>query len=119
MGPGRRCRVFQGAKDFIKGKTATVSGIQVLGRYTIRFTLTQPTANFPYILGETFNMVVPKSVLMKEGDLYFANHPIGTGPFILQVWQKGVKAIFVKNPHYHVVGLPYVDKIIAYTEGRR
>lgn len=43
----------------------------------------------------------------------FGNHPIGTGPFMLQSWQKGVKAVFVRNPYYFRAGKPYLDKVIV------
>jgi ABC-type transport system substrate-binding protein len=105
--------IFQGSPEYVAGKTKTVPGIQVLGRYTIRFTLLNPTANLPDILAETFNMVVPKAVVTKETPAYFADHPVGTGPFTLQSYQKGVKAVFVRNPHYFHKGKPYLDKVIV------
>lgn len=107
--------IFVGAQDFVKGSAKDVSGMQVLDRYTIRFVLAQPVAVFPYLLASSFNFVVPKAVVQKEGDLYFANHPIGTGPFMLQSWQKGVRVVVVRNPHYFHAGKPYLDKIIADT----
>jgi peptide/nickel transport system substrate-binding protein/oligopeptide transport system substrate-binding protein len=104
--------IFQGAMDFVSGKARSVSGIQVLDPYTIRFTLTQPVAILPYILAESFNMVVPKALVSKEGDVAFANQPVGTGPFTLQSWAKGRQAVFARNPHYFHPGKPYVDKVI-------
>lgn len=104
---------FVGASDFIAGKTKDVPGIQVLGPYTIRFVLTQPTALFPYIMAESFNMVVPKAVVSKESEEAFNNNPIGTGPYILQSWTKGSKVVFVRNKHYFHTGKPYIDKIIV------
>ncbi len=106
--------IFKGAQDFIDGKSKDVSGIQVLDKYTIRFTLNQPVAIFPYIMAETFNMVVPKAVVSKESADYFASHPVGTGPFMLQSWQKGVKVVFVRNPYYFRKGKPYLDKVTVY-----
>lgn len=108
--------LFQGAQAFANGKAKSVPGIQVLGRYTIRFVLTQPVAILPYFLAETFNMAVPKALVMKEGAINFGNHPVGTGPYILQSWQKGVKLVFVRNPRYFkaYTGKPYVDRIVEY-----
>lgn len=105
--------IFVGSQDFVSGKATDVPGIQVLDRYTIRFRLTAPVAVFPFILASTYNMVVPRAVVQKEGDLYFAQHPIGTGPYMLQSWVKGQRVVFVRNPHYYHAGKPYVDKIIA------
>jgi len=106
--------IFQGAQDVIVGKATSVSGIQALDRYTVRFVLTAPVAVFPDILAESFNFVVPKAVVTKESPDYFASHPVGTGPFVLQSWQKGTKVVFARNPRYFKTGKPYLDKIIAY-----
>ena len=106
--------IFQGSQAYAAGKARSVSGIRVLGRYTIRFVLTQPVAIFPYILAESFNFVVPRAVVSKEAAGYFGNHPVGTGPFMLQAWQKGSKVVFVRNPHYFRIGKPYADKVIVY-----
>ncbi|HWE61238.1 MAG TPA: ABC transporter substrate-binding protein, partial [Chloroflexota bacterium] len=106
--------IFQGAQDFIAGKAKGVAGIQVLDPSTIRFTLAQPVAIFPYILAETFNFVVPRAVVTKESPDYFASHPVGTGPFMLQSWQKGTKLVFVRNPHYFKPGRPYLDSVVVY-----
>jgi peptide/nickel transport system substrate-binding protein len=70
-------------------------------------------AVFPDILAESFNMVVPKAVVTKESPSAFSNHPVGTGPFMFQSWQKGISAVFVRNPHYFHTGKPYVDKVIT------
>lgn len=105
--------VFQGSVDFANGKATSVAGIQVLDPYTIRFVLTKPVAAFPFILAETFNMVVPKAVVTKESQAYFASHPIGTGPFKLVSWQRGVGLVLVRNPYYYHTGKPYLDKILV------
>jgi peptide/nickel transport system substrate-binding protein len=36
---------------------------------------------------------------------------IGTGPFMFQEYQPGVKVAFTRNPDYYKTGKPYVDKI--------
>jgi ABC-type transport system substrate-binding protein len=106
--------IYQGSQAYVAGKARDVSGIQVLGPYTIRFVLDQPLAVFPDILADSFNFVVPKAVVTKEGDLYFASHPIGTGAFTLQSWQKGSNtAVLVRNPRYFRHGKPYLDKVVA------
>ncbi len=104
--------IFVGSDDYIKGKASDVSGIQVLDDYTIRFTLTNPLPLLPNILGESYNLIVPQAVVSKESQQQFADNPIGSGPFTLQSWQKGVQAVFVKNPHYYRTGQPYLDKLV-------
>ena len=107
--------IFQGSHDFVTGKTKSVSGIKALDRYTVRFILTQPIAIFPYLLGESFNRIVPKATVMAVGDLAFGNHPVGSGPFMLKSWSKGSSAVFVRNPFYFRKGKPYLDSVIAYS----
>ncbi|MDB5058025.1 MAG: extracellular solute-binding protein family 5, partial [Chloroflexi bacterium] len=104
--------IFQGWQAYVNGKASSVPGIQVLSRYSIRFTLTQPIAVLPDILAESVNAVVPKAVVQKVGDLAFAGHPIGTGPYSLQSWQKGGQAVFVRNTHFFHSGKPHADKIV-------
>ena len=106
--------IYVGSHDYITGKASDVSGIQVLDPYTIRFQLTNPLSVFPFFLAEGCNFVVPKAVASTESESDFSNHPIGTGPFMLQSYQKGVQATFVKNPHYFITGLPYLNKVITY-----
>ncbi|HZS92587.1 MAG TPA: ABC transporter substrate-binding protein, partial [Chloroflexota bacterium] len=105
--------IFQGSVEFANGKARSVSGIQVLDPYTIRFKLIKPVAALPFILAETFNMVVPEPVVSKESEEYFASHPIGTGPYKLVYWHKGVGLEFVRNPYYYHHGKPYIDKILV------
>lgn len=106
--------IYVGSHAYITGKATDVSGIQIVDPYTIRFVLTNPLSVFPYFLAEGCNFVVPKAVASAEPESAFSNHPIGTGPFMLQSYQKGVQATFVKNPHYFIKGLPYLDKVITY-----
>ncbi len=103
--------IFVGSVAFASGKSKDVPGIQAPDPYTIRFVLTQPVAILPYILAESFNMVVPQAVVSKESADQFGSHPVGTGPFMLQSWQKAVKAVFVRNPYYFRPGKPYLDRV--------
>lgn len=104
--------IFVGSQQYISGTATDVSGIQVVNRYTIRFVLPQPMAILPFILAQAFNAVEPRAVVSKETPQQINENPIGTGPFMLQSWQKGVQAVFVRNPRYFRKGLPYLDKIV-------
>jgi peptide/nickel transport system substrate-binding protein len=46
----------------------------------------------------------------------FAEHPVGSGPFMLESWERGATMKLVKNPYYWGVGddgkpLPYLDGV--------
>jgi oligopeptide transport system substrate-binding protein len=99
-----------GSQDVAAGKAATASGIKVLSKYAIRFTLTQPDTTFLNVMAMNFAYIVPKEVVAKEG-AGFGHAPVGTGPFILKQWTSGQKIVFVRNPHYFYEGLPYLDGV--------
>ncbi|MGH2410443.1 MAG: ABC transporter substrate-binding protein, partial [Chloroflexota bacterium] len=99
-----------GAQAMADGKAAAASGIKVLGRYSIQFTLTQPDTTFLNVMAMNFAYIVPKEVVAKEG-ANFGHAPVGTGPFMLKQWIPGQKLVFVRNPHYFYEGLPYLDGV--------
>jgi ABC-type transport system substrate-binding protein len=45
------------------------------------------------------------------GDPTRADHPVGTGPFVLKEWVRGDHFLAVRNPHYWRAGLPLLDSI--------
>lgn len=52
----------------------------------------------------------------KERAEKFAEHPLGTGPFMLAEWQRNTRMLFKRNPHYWAKDkdgkqLPYLDEI--------
>jgi len=47
----------------------------------------------------------------QDGDFKAAESLIGCGPFVLERYEPGVKAVFARNPSYYVKGLPYLDKV--------
>lgn len=104
---------IQGAQEVIDGKAKEVSGIEVLDKYTIRFTLTAPDMTFMNVLALPNNWVVPKEEVEKWGK-EFELHPVGTGPFMLKEFVPGEKAVFVRNPDFFHEGQPYIDETIMY-----
>jgi peptide/nickel transport system substrate-binding protein len=56
---------------------------------------------YPALLAQLVKLsIVPKAYVEKVGDAEFNQHPIGSGPYILKEWQKGVQAVLVANPAY-------------------
>lgn len=100
-----------GARAYNGGKAKDVSGIRVLGPYTLQVRLVKPFVPFKYVCAMTFAYVVPHEI----ADKYpkdFSHHAVGTGPFILSQWTPGQKMVFIRNPHYFQKGLPYLDQVI-------
>lgn len=77
--------------------------------------LRQPFSPFLSILGMPYCFVVPHEVVKYYGS-DFRRHPIGTGPFKLQIWKENVKLVMRKNPNYFEKdeknnNLPYLDGV--------
>jgi peptide/nickel transport system substrate-binding protein len=69
--------------------------IEVLNSATVRLHLSRPMANLPYLLawGDAV-MVAPKSAATN------AVMPVGTGPFVLENWQRGSQLTLKRRPDY-------------------
>ena len=80
---------------------------------TVVFTLKQPFGPFLGIFEVGSMPMIPKHLYEGTDFKTNANNnaPIGTGPFMFKEWQKGSFIHLVKNPNYHVKGMPYIDGI--------
>lgn len=98
-----------------------ITKVEVVDKYTVKLTLSQPFAPLLANLATVFAAIVPKS------EVNFKNVAIGTGPFILKDVQRQTKYVYVKNPSYWKEGadgkpLPYLDgftQVIIADEGTR
>ncbi|SDH98026.1 ABC transporter substrate-binding protein [Alloyangia pacifica] len=81
---------------------------------TVVFKLKSPFAPFIQLFGTDNMTIVPAHIY--EGTEFATNpqnqHPIGTGPFMFESWERGSAITLVKNPNYWKDGLPYLDKIV-------
>jgi peptide/nickel transport system substrate-binding protein len=105
-----------GAKAYNQGKAKEVSGIKVLGPYTLQVTLTRPYVAFNQIVAQAVTYVVPHEIADKypansKNGQDFSHHAVGTGAFILSKWVPDQEIIWTRNPHYFHAGLPYLDEI--------
>jgi peptide/nickel transport system substrate-binding protein len=82
------------------------------GPYTVVFQLKHPYAGLPYWLVFNIPSIVSKVDFERMGAKAYASHPIGSGPFMLQSWQRGSELTLVRNPYYWRKGLPYLNKVI-------
>lgn len=76
-----------------------VEGLKALDKYTLQFTLAKVFPQFMYALAMPFSYVVPKEAVDKYGK-EFINHPVGTGPYVLPVFDQGKRIVFTKNPTF-------------------
>jgi peptide/nickel transport system substrate-binding protein len=88
------------------GYYEAISDIIVRDDYTITVTLKSTTANFLLNMARQGSVVYPREAVDT-----LKSEPIGTGPFKLAEWVRGDRIVLVKNPDYHVKGLPKLDRV--------
>ncbi len=88
-----------------------IEGVETPDSHTVRVHLADAYAPFLHNLAEPWNAILPREVEEKMGDFKTAESLIGCGPFVLDRYEPGVKATFVRNPDYYEKGLPYLDRV--------
>ena len=88
-----------GARDFASGKADAVSGIRVTDPLTLEITLEEPFAPFMGFLAMPAAQVVPREEIERRGD-DFSEHPVGTGPWILEEWVHDDHLLLRANEDY-------------------
>jgi ABC-type transport system substrate-binding protein len=121
--------------------SAQVEGLQSPDRYTLRIRLTRPFPALLWVLAMNYAFAVPREAVDYYGQ-DFVNHPVGTGPFVLQSHIHNYRLEFVRNPKWAetrrvdtypakgevgdreggllrdaVHTLPFVDRIVQYVIG--
>jgi peptide/nickel transport system substrate-binding protein len=93
-------------KSAAKGVVEPIKDIKADGKSTVIFTLAEGNADFPYIASDYHIPIIPKGVSGKEYE-----KGMGTGPFIMEAWEPGVRFLGKRNPNYFREGLPYFDEV--------
>jgi peptide/nickel transport system substrate-binding protein len=89
---------------------ASVADIVAEDPYTIKVTTKAPDPLFLMRMGD-MAWIVPPKYIEENGKEYFAEHPIGTGPFKLLEWKKGDRVTLEANTDYWLTGVPKVAKL--------
>ena len=100
---------------------STVEGLRALDRYTLQFKFNEP--NYP--IGVSLLMVPGHArdvVEAANGDIQA--RPVGTGPYMLQEWQRGSRVVLEVNPKYRTLAFPEssnpeLAKLMASMKGRK
>ena len=86
---------------------AQVVEIKTPDKSTVVFDLEGPNADFPAILSDYHLQMMP-------GDLTYEEWPTngqGTGPFVLEAFEPGVRSLVKRNPNYWNEGHPHFDEV--------
>jgi len=98
------------AKSPLRSRLEPVQSIDVLDRYTVRLVLREPFAPLlNHLANPSHCAIMPREIDEKFKDLNTPEAMIGTGPFVLRTYERGVRAVYERNPDYHMPGLPYLD----------
>ena len=90
---------IEGAVAFREGEAAAIAGLRVLDRYTVEFRLTEPDQSFLYVMAMPFAYPVARETFAHFGS-EADQHPAGTGPFVFEGWERGVRLTFRRNERY-------------------
>ncbi len=77
----------------------TLSRVDVIDPYTVKFTFSTPDAGFWVILTYAYFMFNSPTAMKAAGDEY-GRHPVGTGPFMFEEWIPGSQITLVRYPEY-------------------
>jgi peptide/nickel transport system substrate-binding protein len=87
-----------------------IKEVQVIDPLTFRIVANEPYA--PGLMRLNTVFAVDSKYIKEKGLAYFAEHPVGTGPFKFVKWEKGSRIEFEKNPDYWRPQYPKTDKMI-------
>ncbi|MGH2357051.1 MAG: ABC transporter substrate-binding protein, partial [Candidatus Limnocylindria bacterium] len=65
-----------------------------------------------HLANAAYVVILPREVEDKLKDFNRPEAMIGTGPFMVKSYQKGVQIAFERNPDYFVKDLPYLDGVV-------
>jgi len=73
--------------------------VEKVDDYTVRITIEQPYAPFEANMAMFPVSIVSPTAVRRWGD-DFTNHPVGTGPFVFERWDKGQRIVLRRNDDY-------------------
>jgi len=77
-----------------------VEGLTAVDDHTLRIKLNRPWPQMLMVLAHLPTAVVPREAVEHYGE-EFINHPIGTGAFMIEQWNRGSSVVLVRNPDYY------------------
>lgn len=92
-----------------RGDFAAIERVEAVDPLTVRFVLDRPFAPFLAALAQGWGAILPRDVLAKGEDL--AAHPVGTGPFRMDVWVRDSMLRVRRFDGYFLRGLPRLDAV--------
>ena len=102
-------REIVGATAVIDGKTTSISGVRVLGRYRLRIRLTKPLGDFSARLALPFFCpILPNTPIDPNG----IDNPAGSGPYYVSERVVNQRIVLKRNPYYRGSRPANVDEVV-------
>ncbi|MRT56240.1 peptide ABC transporter substrate-binding protein [Enterobacteriaceae bacterium RIT693] len=92
------------SRSAIKTQLAAIKELKKSGDNEITLTLDSGNADLPFLLADYHLVVVPDGFTDWK-------HPIGTGGFVFDQYQPGVRSYFKRNPNYWKPNRAFVDAV--------
>ena len=90
---------------------SSIDTVKVIDPKTVQIKLKEVDGAFLENIAMFAAAIVPKAVVQKVGDKAFANKPVGSGPFMVDKYQRRQETILKRNPYYWRKGQPYLDEV--------
>lgn len=85
--------------------------VTIVDDATVEVNLSEPRGAFLYSLAMVTASILPEALVTEQGDAFFEN-PVGSGPFVLDEWNKGSSISFARNDNYWEAGAPLLDGVV-------
>ena len=95
------------SKSAAKGLLTAITDIRKDGDNQVVFELESGNADFPFIVSDYHLMIMPE----EGGAVADPNSPVGTGGYVLNSYEPGVRAAFTRNPNYWKEGAAHFDEV--------
>ncbi len=93
--------------DWILGQCIDTNSTTVVDDYTVQIKLTKPYGGFLALMPYTVAAIVDKDYVEANGgvvagqeNVWMKEHPMGTGPYMLDHWTRATEIVMVRNPTY-------------------
>ncbi len=89
-----------------KGIVEPIQAVEADGKDVVKFTLAGGNADFPFLMSDYHLVVVPDGT--SKADM---EKGVGTGGYVLETWDPGVRCVVKRNPNYWKAGRAHFDEV--------
>jgi peptide/nickel transport system substrate-binding protein len=87
-----------------------ITGLEALDEKTVVVRLDKPFTPLLNNLALFSSAILPKAAIEDQGEAFF-DQPVGTGPFVLEAWNRGQSLDLAANSNYWQHGKPQLEEV--------